>query len=58
MDILKNGTTDESVKANTTWVLGMIGQHSSEHWKSVYDCGAVTTILEVRLKYNASYTIW
>lgn len=58
MAILKKVTTDESVKANTTWVLGMIGQHSSEHWKSVYDCGAVTTMLEVRLKYKDSYIIW
>lgn len=48
MNILKKDTTDDNVKANTAWVLGMIAQHSSEHWKYVYDCGAVTTILDVR----------
>lgn len=46
-DILKNAT-DDYMKAGTAWTIGMIGQHSFEHSKSVCALGAVNCMIDVR----------
>ncbi|VVC36511.1 Armadillo-type fold,Armadillo,Armadillo-like helical [Cinara cedri] len=35
------------VKASVIWTLGMIGQHSHEHARYIWDCGALTAMIEV-----------
>lgn len=45
--ILKSDT-DKLTKAGTVWTLGMIGQHSNEHARSVCSCDAISNIINVR----------
>ncbi|XP_029341517.1 sperm-associated antigen 6-like [Acyrthosiphon pisum] len=41
--------TDKLTKAGTVWTLGMIGQHSAEHARSICSCDAITNIINVYL---------
>lgn len=49
--ILKSDT-DKLTKAGTVWTLGMIGQHSAEHARSICSCDALTNIVDVISKNN------
>jgi len=46
--ILKSDTNDDCLKAGAAWTLEMIGQHSDKHSKYIFDCHAVSAMIDVR----------
>ncbi|XP_008185594.1 sperm-associated antigen 6-like isoform X2 [Acyrthosiphon pisum] len=45
--VLKSDTDNDCLKAGTAWTLEMIGQHGAKHSKSVFDCNAVSAMIDV-----------
>ncbi|KAL5238775.1 hypothetical protein ACI65C_006185 [Semiaphis heraclei] len=51
--ILKvSDTNDDCLKAGAAWTLQMIGQHSDKHSKSIFDCHAVSAMIDVYTNSN------
>jgi hypothetical protein len=49
--ILKSNV-DRFTKAGAIWTIGLIGQHSSEHSRSVAASDALNIMMDVRRKYE------
>lgn len=47
MNIILKSNADNITKAGTIWSLGMIGQHSSEHSRSICTSDVMINMMEV-----------